>query len=462
MSLLSQVKPCADIINQGKIAVIPTDTLYGIVCVAKNKKAVEKVYLVRNRDNHKPVIVLISKISDIEDFGITLSPSQKKDFAQIWPNAVTVILKCSDPRFEHLHRNSGGLSFRMPKNAFLEKLISATGPLIAPSANIQAKDPAITIADAKRYFGTSVDMYVDAGSVVSKPSTVIDYSGTKMSLVREGLIPFSSVIKSLDFTKNSATVSQNMKKTNKKASKKVVKSTKKSSKKISGKMAPIVISVGGSLIAPDGVDAKFVSSFTALMQKYTKKGQKFILITGGGKVARTYMNALDQIIHPKLDVLDWMGIYSTHLNAQFMRLALKKLAYSRVVINPNENFSFNGCSIIIAGGWKPGCSTDYDAVLFAKKIGAKKMINLSNIDYVYTKDPRKFPDAKRIDSISWKEYMKIIPKKWSNGLSTPFDPIASKEAQKRNIEVALINGNKLEEIEKYLEGKEFIGSKIGA
>lgn len=115
---------------------------------------------------------------------------------------------------------------------------------------------------------------------------------------------------------------------------------------------------------------------------------------------------------------------------------------------------------MIAAGWRPGFSTDYDAVVLGKYFEAKQIVNLSNIDYVCDKDPRKFPDAKVIKDISWKEFRKIVGDKWDPGLSAPFDPIASKLADEAGIEVAILNGRKLKNLENYFDDKKFKGTVI--
>jgi uridylate kinase len=96
----------------------------------------------------------------------------------------------------------------------------------------------------------------------------------------------------------------------------------------------------------------------------------------------------------------------------------------------------------------------------AKHLGAKKMVNLSNIDYVYTADPKKDPNATKIEQIGWTDFRELIPKEWDPGLSSPFDPVAAREAQANHMEVAIINGGKLEEFEKYVSGEPFVGTVI--
>jgi uridylate kinase len=222
----------------------------------------------------------------------------------------------------------------------------------------------------------------------------------------------------------------------------------------------IVVSVGGSLIVPNEIDTLFLKSFRTLVLDHLRRGVSFFIITGGGKTARRYQEAAHLVrgdLHP--DDLDWLGIHSTRLNAHLMRSLFLEEAQARIVKNPTRKFTPRA-SVIIGAGWKPGWSTDYCAVMAAKHLGAKKMINLSNIDYVYTADPRKDDTATPIEKIGWEEFRKLIPDHWDPGLSSPFDPVAAKEAQAAGIEVAVINGNKLGEFEKYLKGDHFTGTVI--
>jgi uridylate kinase len=98
--------------------------------------------------------------------------------------------------------------------------------------------------------------------------------------------------------------------------------------------------------------------------------------------------------------------------------------------------------------------------LLAKTYNSDTIINLTNIDYVYDKDPNKFKDAKPFKEISWKDYLKLIEQKWIPGLSAPFDPIASKLAQKFKFKVVILNGKKIKNLKNYLENKKFTGTII--
>ena len=184
MTSLSSKTLCKAL-QMGKIAVIPTDTIYGIVSVAFNKDTVEKIYKLRKRNPTKPFIILISSLKDLKHFGIVLTQKQKDLLQKIWPNPVSVILACPESKFQYLHRGTKTLAFRMPKNKDLLELLERVGPLVAPSANFEGGKPAENIKEAKKYFGDNV-LYVDGGKLTGKPSTLIDLIGSKPKVVRQG------------------------------------------------------------------------------------------------------------------------------------------------------------------------------------------------------------------------------------------------------------------------------------
>lgn len=224
----------------------------------------------------------------------------------------------------------------------------------------------------------------------------------------------------------------------------------------------IIISLGGSLIVPEEVDWEFVKKFKELIEKKINDGYRFIIITGGGKTARKYIEAGAKIDDITNEDKDWIGIHATRMNGHFLRTIFRKHAHPTICKNPYDLESFLKAkeSILIAAGYRPGNSTDYIAVLLAKQFGAKKIANLSNIDYVCDKDPRTNPDAKKIETISWPEFQKIVGDVWDPGANVPFDPVASKVAGQESMEVVILNGKNLENFKKYLDGKEFVGTTI--
>lgn len=222
----------------------------------------------------------------------------------------------------------------------------------------------------------------------------------------------------------------------------------------------IILSVGGSIIIPSGgFDTAFLKQFRTLIKREIKKGNQFILVIGGGNTAREYQAALKQTIRATADERDWIGIHTTILNAQFVRLFFKEDAYEEVITDPTKKITTDK-PIIVAAGWKPGCSTDTDAVLLAETYNMKQVMNLSNISHVYTQDPNKYSSAKKIERIGWNEFRSIVGNTWSPGKSAPFDPIASKIAEKLGLTVSILNGKNLANVKKAIEGDEFDGTII--
>lgn len=222
-----------------------------------------------------------------------------------------------------------------------------------------------------------------------------------------------------------------------------------------------ILSVGGSIIIPKtGFDIPFLKKFRAMILERVKKGDRFVLVIGGGATCRQYQDAAKQVVKMSDEELDWLGIHTTIFNANFVRFLFKDIAYETVITDPHKKVSTRR-PVILAAGHKPGASTDIDAVFMAKTYGATELLNLSNIEYVYTKDPNKFKDAEKIERIDWARFRKeVVGNKWTPGFNAPFDPIASKQAQKLGLKVSILQGTNLAEVKKALTGKKFKGTTI--
>ncbi len=227
----------------------------------------------------------------------------------------------------------------------------------------------------------------------------------------------------------------------------------------SSKKSVTVISLGGSTVVPEVPDGKFVKSFCELIRERVKAGRRFVIVVGGGRTSRNYHQALRDAGNADQDDGDWIGIYATHLNAELLRLALGKLAHPDIVKDPTKRTAWKS-AVLVGGGWKPGRSTDYDAVLLAEMFGAKNLVNVSNIDYVYTADPKKDPSARPLPQMKWSELIAMLPTEWSPNLSAPFDPIAAKLAEKQKLSVSIVNGSSLADVSRALDGEPFKGTII--
>ncbi|MBI2600671.1 threonylcarbamoyl-AMP synthase [Candidatus Daviesbacteria bacterium] len=174
-------------LKEGKIGVIPTDTIYGIVGAAFLQETVERIYELRKRSKDKPMIILISSLDDLKKFEIVLTKKQKEFLAKNWPNPLSVVLECKNEKYKYLHRGKDSLAFRVPKDKFLQQILNISGSLVAPSANFEGEKPSETIADAKNYFGQNVGLYIDKGKITSSSSTlVMVLEDGAVKILREG------------------------------------------------------------------------------------------------------------------------------------------------------------------------------------------------------------------------------------------------------------------------------------
>ncbi|MEK7169734.1 MAG: L-threonylcarbamoyladenylate synthase [Patescibacteria group bacterium] len=178
----------ARVLSIGGIAVIPTDTLYGVVARAHDKEAAARLFTLRRATTPKPFIILIDDISRLPEFGVRITPAEQTFLKKIWPGKVSVILPCWTKRFSYLHLGTNTLAFRLPKSKKLQKLLAETGPLLAPSANPEGQQPAKTITEAKKYFGNTVDAYFSAGRMSGEPSTLVSLLSGKPVVLREGAV----------------------------------------------------------------------------------------------------------------------------------------------------------------------------------------------------------------------------------------------------------------------------------
>lgn len=184
LNMLS-INEIADFISQGMIGVIPTDTLYGVVCSAAQPEAIARLYALKKRDK-KPGTVIAASVDQLVELGVPrryLTAVQ-----QFWPNPISVVI----PLGEHLtdlHAGKGSVAFRIPDNEQLISVLQRTGPLLTSSANQPGEQPASTISVAEAYFGDEVDFYVDGGDLSgAKPSTVIRMVDDAVEVLRAGAV----------------------------------------------------------------------------------------------------------------------------------------------------------------------------------------------------------------------------------------------------------------------------------
>ena len=183
-------KNIINILKNGGIGVMPTDTIYGLVGQALKAETVERIYQARQRQPEKPFIVLIADLADLGKFNIKLDQEMRQILNKLWPKQVSVILPCKDKKFEYLHRGLD-LAVRLPDDDKLREIIRQAGPLVAPSANLEGQPLALTIKEAEKYFGAKVDFYQDVGRLESAPSTLVKLTNGQLEVLRQGAVDVS-------------------------------------------------------------------------------------------------------------------------------------------------------------------------------------------------------------------------------------------------------------------------------
>ena len=221
----------------------------------------------------------------------------------------------------------------------------------------------------------------------------------------------------------------------------------------------VVLGLGGSIVYPDELDVSFLKEFQKFILREIGMGRKFVIVVGGGRMARIYQEAAGRIVKVTDEDKDWIGIHATRTNAQLLRTIFRGEA-DPIVFDARRKRTGLKYPITIASGWRPGWSTDYVAVQIAVDYKIPEVVVWGKPNYVFDKDPSKFGDAKPFSEISWKEYRKLIPAKWSSGAHAPVDPVAAKLAHKSGLKCIVI-GRDLKNCKNLLRGEKFEGTVIG-
>lgn len=225
----------------------------------------------------------------------------------------------------------------------------------------------------------------------------------------------------------------------------------------------IVISVGGSLIYPqNGLDTDFLSNLNNFVrsQLIENPHRQFFLVCGGGSIARHYRDAGKTVVGHELTTsdMDWLGIHATRLNAHLVRTIFQDIAHPHIIRN-YEIIRKIEEPVAVAAGWKPGWSTDFDAIIICEDYRIRKVINMSNVHQVYDKDPKVYQDARPLEKLSWPDFRQMVGDEWIPGMNAPFDPIASRKAEELGVQVVVV-GPDFENLKRYTRGEAFVGTII--
>lgn len=231
----------------------------------------------------------------------------------------------------------------------------------------------------------------------------------------------------------------------------------------------LVIKLGGSLISVAGendlplIDTQYLEKFSNFIRKISKEVSAIFIVVGGGKVVRKYQSAAVSMGVKRGDDLDLIGMRLTRVNAELVRASIGRDLAGEIIYS-GQDFHWSS-KVVVGAGWGHAVTSDYNAVQATDMIGADDIVRLSNIDYIYTSDPKEDKNAEAIKSLTWKEIIKI--NKFSGnsehrpGMNVPFDHKATLTADKLGIDMAFIHGHSFDEIENYLRGKDFKGTFVG-
>ncbi len=172
------------LLQRGRVGVLPTDTLYGLVCIATQENAVEQLYRLKNREK-KPGTVVAANIDQLVNLGLKRRYLTPMD--DYWPGPISVVVPTIDSKTNYLRQGANGLAVRVVADPRLKTLLLQTGPLMTSSANQPGEPPAATIEEAMTYFGDDVAFYVDGGNLRGrKPSTLIRVVDDAIEVLRQG------------------------------------------------------------------------------------------------------------------------------------------------------------------------------------------------------------------------------------------------------------------------------------
>lgn len=222
----------------------------------------------------------------------------------------------------------------------------------------------------------------------------------------------------------------------------------------------VVVALGGSIIHPEGIDVAFLKKFKTFMAPFLRRGTKFVLVIGGGTLARRFQDAAHEVARVADEDKDWLGIHATRLNGHLLRTIFREMA-DPVIIDARWKTKKLKYPITVAAGWRPGWSTDYVAMQLAADFGVPEAVIAGKPSHVYDKDYTKHVDAKSFDQLTWRAYRKLVPTKWKPGIHAPVDPIAAALGEKENIKAIVFDGRNLRNFGALLNGKEFRGTIVG-
>ncbi len=224
-------------------------------------------------------------------------------------------------------------------------------------------------------------------------------------------------------------------------------------------MERVVVSIGGSVLIPEKDDAKYIKALADMLRDVSKEVE-IMVVCGGGKVSRYYSKTGRELGGTTYQ-LDELGIGVTRVNAKLLDIALGDAGIGKVPLTAEECAAERRAGKVpVMGGTEPGHTTDAVASMIAKACNADRIVNASNVDAVYTDDPRTNPDAKKIEKMTINDLEKIVYSEHDACRSSVFDPLGVKIAKEFKIDLLMVDGRDLGELRNAILGKEINGTFV--
>jgi uridylate kinase len=222
----------------------------------------------------------------------------------------------------------------------------------------------------------------------------------------------------------------------------------------------VAINTGGSIVAPEHIDTMFLSQLADVLSA-SAKDRDLLVVVGGGRTARRYIEACRELGADET-YLDLVGIDATRMNARLLISALQENVHEDVPQNLAEAVDAAGNNaIVVMGGTHPGQTTDAVSAMLAERTHAEELLILTNVDGVYTANPRKDPDARRLAEMSTGRLVEIVSGgPYKAGSTTVVDPVAAGIIHRAAIPTKVLDGRDLTQLTAALEGEDFIGTVI--
>jgi len=188
------VREAVAALRRGDLAVLPTDTVYGIAADAFSPPAVDRLLAAKGRGRDMPVPVLVGSWRGLDGLADHVTPAMRSLVEAFWPGPLTVIVRAAPSLAWDLGETRGTVAVRMPLHPVALAVLAETGPLAVSSANRTGMPPATTAAEAQEQLGTSVATYLEAGSTgEAVPSTIVDLTGAQPQVRRAGAVDLGAL-----------------------------------------------------------------------------------------------------------------------------------------------------------------------------------------------------------------------------------------------------------------------------